>query len=644
MNKTLKCLLALSMLTSAVAFYADCCSNGSCGTCSTDNCGGCCDCDCSYLGKCDGYPFLQPRSQGFDAARWLAGTEQFMNRYGADSTNGFFSTTVEYSQSFRNERLTHFLFGNQLANCCNLLVQGSRVTGRNANAWLAEYFGLPSDYSSKISFCPKIQNAIVDLDLYLGLDGWAEGLYMRFDLPIAWTKWQLCPCETICNSGENPIPAGYMSTATISRDDLPTSFLQVMKGCSAYGDMQSPIKYGRISNCACTEAGVAQFNYRLGWNFHLEEDHYFGMFLYAAAPTGNRPCATNLFEPMLGNGKHWELGGGLSGSWIFWRSSENDSRYVGFWLDATVAHLFKTCQCRSFDFKCKPNSRYMLLEQLTTTDGSLTGTGLTYTPSTYQYAGNLIPAINWSTFQVEVSIPVQADIAIKLCGVRENWSFDLGYDFWARSGEKFCNDCCNSCCTDSCSSCSGTVYAIKGDAQLYAKTTSGTVYPIAQTESAATISCAAAIDNAELAFHTNVADHQILYTLTNPSEVQTSIQPVLATKSMLNLGKSPASITNKIFANISYAWKDREGSCVPFLGIGGNVEFSMDYYKDCCCCDCSCDSCNSCNTCNTCNTCSTTCSTTCASTCNSCNSCGCCPPKGAVSLWGVWVKGGVAFD
>ncbi|GAH20592.1 unnamed protein product, partial [marine sediment metagenome] len=85
-----------------------------------------------------------------------------------------------------------------------------------------------------------------------------------------------------------------------------------------------------------------------GWNFRLEEDSHFGVFIHAAAPTGNRPNSCYLFEPIVGNGKHWELGGGITGSWIFWRSEEYDDRHMGVWLDATLTHLFKDCQCRSF--------------------------------------------------------------------------------------------------------------------------------------------------------------------------------------------------------------------------------------------------------------------------------------------------------
>ncbi|MFC1842936.1 hypothetical protein ACFLYU_04725 [Candidatus Dependentiae bacterium] len=653
MNRVLRGLFAFSLLTSFVVYGADsCCTNATgCNTCNS-----CCyDCNNCCLGPCDGYPFLQIRSQGRDSARELVGWQQFTNKYDMDSTYGAFSATVEYSRSFRNERLTHFLFGNDLVNCCELHVQGSQAPNRNPKAWMADSFGLPTDFESKISFCPKIQNIVIDLNFYLGLDELAEGLFMRLNAPIVWTKWELCPCERVCNQGENGFDAGYMSTSTIPRTSLAKSFLQTMNGSYKFGDMQTPIRFGRIGNNCCTKTRLGEIDFSFGWNFSTEEDHHFGAFLYVAAPAGNRPCGTYLFEPMVGNGKHWEFGGGFTGSWIFYRSEECEDRYMGLWLEATVAHLFKTCQCRSFDFCCKPNSRYMLLEEMGSNDdviqGEVDGESVT---ANYQYKKNLIPAINWATFNIDVRIDVQADIALKFGYISDNWDFDIGYNLWARTGEKFCCDCC-ACDT-------GKKYAIKGDTWLYgaegaagdgdksalsasqslANIRSGKNYPAVDSDNPKTNP---RIDNP----YNAEKDGTDLYVIgDSPSaRIKTSIDPVLVSRNLLNLGKSPSAITHKVFAHIGYAWKDCQEDWVPFLGIGGKVEFAQDNYKDCCC-----DSCNTCcdPCCNT--TCSTTCNTnSCSNSSNSCcnnnccdSCCDSCTRRGGVSVWGVWIKGGVAFD
>ena len=67
-----------------------------------------------------------------------------------------------------------------------------------------------------------------------------------------------------------------------------------------------------------------------------------------------------------------------------WRSEEED-RDVTLYLDATLTHLFKTTQMRTFDLRCKPLSRYMLAMNFTPTSENLkVGTGsITYSHNRY---------------------------------------------------------------------------------------------------------------------------------------------------------------------------------------------------------------------------------------------------------------------
>ena len=655
MNRVLRSLCILTLCTSVASLTAvdKSCSDPCCNVC--DSC--CYDCNSCCLGPCDGYPFLQIRSQGRDSARELVGWQQFVNKYDMDSTYGAFSVAVEYSKSFRGERLAHFLFGNDLVNCCDLYIQGSQVADRNEKAWLADYFGLSPEFNSKVSFCPQIQNVVLDLNFYLGLDELAEGLFVKINAPIVWTKWELCPCERIIDKGTAGFDAGYMSDAEIERAKLANTFLSTMGGSYKFGDMQTPLGYGRMTNCDCTKTRLGEIDFTFGWNFALEEDYNFGAFLYVAAPAGNRPCAKQLFEPMVGNGKHWEFGGGFTGSWIFNRSDECEDRYMGLWLEATLSHLFKSCQCRSFDFCGKPGSRYMLLEEMVTNDGDDVIKGDvdgTATAAKYRYNKNLIPAINWATFNVDVRIDLQADIALKFGWIRDNWTFDLGYNLWARTGEKFCNECC-PCDT-------GKVYAIKGDAFLYGEETDGTKHALSATQSLANIRTgknypAVNADNPKAnpridkpynaLYGAGDALLNIIGTSAgNGTRINTSVDPIIVSKNMLNLGKSPSAISHKVFAHVGYAWKDRDEDWTPFLGIGGKVEFAQDNWKDCCCCNGNascCDAC--CDPCCTTDNCgynNSSCNTNCGDSCNT--SCDSCSRRGGVSQWGVWVKGGVAFD
>jgi len=621
MNKLSISLLFFALLTGINA-YGD---NSCCPYEYNDST--CHPCNQSCIGPCDGYSFLQIRSQGRNIAKRLVGSQDFIHRAQECKTYSLLSVGVEYTRTFREERLTDFLFGSDLKNCCALYIQGSDIPNRDPRAWLADYLGLPVDYNSKVRFSPRIQNIILDFNVFLGLDELTEGLYFRIDAPLVYTKWQLCPCEEIINKGEKPFIAGYMANEEIQRNDLPKNFLDAMSGNITWGDMKTPMQFGRISNCENSRTRVAEIDLALGYNFWLEEDYHLGFFIHTSVPMGNRPCAIKLFEPIVGNGKHWELGAGLSGSWVFWTSEECPENYFGVWFEFLVSHLFKTCQCRSFDFCGRPNSRYMLIEQMGSNDDIIQGdVDGTNTTAEYQYKNNLMPAINWSTLNVNVKINAQIDFAIKLGYTRGNIGFDLGYNLWGRTKEKMTLDNCR-CQTDK-------TFAIKGDSFLYGQTENTNIFGLSAAQNLATIHAGnnyPALNSDDPTLNPRIdnpydakQNGTDLTSLTSANAIKTSIQPTIITNRDLTRCSSVGSITHKIFGHINYAWKDRECSeYIPFVGIGAEGEFSQD--------NLCCDNCNNNKNNNTSYT-----------NCNNSNSCK--NKRGALSQWGVWVKGGLSFD
>ena len=108
-----------------------------------------------------------------------------------------------------------------------------------------------------------------------------------------------------------------------------------------------------------SKTGFADLRFELGWDFLSDDDYHLGIGLQFAAPTGSKREATYVMQPVVGNGNHWELGGVVTGHYVFWRSDDAD-KHFGFYADANMMHLFKAEEIRTFDLKCKNNSRYML--------------------------------------------------------------------------------------------------------------------------------------------------------------------------------------------------------------------------------------------------------------------------------------------
>jgi len=576
---------------------------------ANEGCKSCCQIynECKSIDQCckhNPHPYLAYRSQSVNAAREIIGWQKEINQYCKCNYYWSFYIAPEYTSSFSPNKITEMLFGDQIVDCNKLLIQGSLLENRHSCAWLADYLGLPQTYNSILSFCPKIQNFLVDLGFYLGLDEYKQGLYFRMHAPLVHTRWDLNMCEKIIDLGieKTGFSAGYMDKTAIQRTYLPENFIDAMNGATF--EPKEALKYGLLCPCSQRKTKLSDIHFVLGYNFILKEKYHIGLNVRTAAPTGTRPTAIYLFEPVIGNGKHWELGFGLSTSANIWKDICCNTSFDMF-IEANISHLFKTCQMRSFDLKCRPLSRYTLLEQMDSNEVGLSGGLDCNLLSCCQYDSKLLPAINKTTYCVDTKIDIQADLVIKFAYLRNNWSFDIGYNFWARSGEKFSTqNCCDECCDKQ--------YAVKGDAYLFGSYTESNIdyfAPLSATQRNATIckglnyptkdgtyaSTNPSIDNKKPAFSGN----NQLFDLVEGQPVHTSIQPILLSMSDIDTCQGPSALTHKLFVHINYKWEKGKKSVEPFFGLGGEIEFH-----------------------------------------GRCNS----RRRNGIPQWGIWIKGGLSYD
>ena len=465
-----------------------------------------------------GVSFFSPRSQTTDAVRYQVGWHPYIHRY--DYKTWYITTelTPEYRTSFRSDRIAQALFGTN-----TLFISGSEVTNRNENAILADYFGLSPEFQSELCLDPTIKNLLCTTSAYVGLDQWLQGLYLAIHAPIVWTKWHFELNETISNSGANsPFPARYMATAAVTPP--VASFATALKGAHTFGDMTEKMAFGKVCD-AQTKWGLSDLLLILGYDIVSRQHGYAGLNLRVAAPTGNRPKSIYLFEPIVGNGKHWELGLGFAGRVLIWE--KDGEQELSFFADANFTHLFRARQTRSFDF-CSNGfgSRYILLKKF---------------DSDETYTGNLIPAINKTTLCCKVSVDIQFELLAMLGYTYNSFVFDVGYNAWIRSKERIALRECIAART----------YALKGIQDVV--TAGGDASPI--TQRTATL-------------HGNAFSEQ--------AAVADSDSPIFISTNDLNLSSaaSPMVLTHKLFTHIGYGWEKTEhDTFVPFIGIGTSVEF-----------------------------------------------------------------------
>jgi len=608
-------------------------------------------------------PKFTIRSQGTNALRRLVGNVDKVDVYDMDAKYWNLSAMLEYTRSFDSEEIAECLFGCFLCDNRILKIEGSRACNRDSNALLADYFYLPTDFKSQVTIEPRIQNFLVDFNYYLGLDSIRHGLYFWIQAPLTWTKWSLRTEERVIDAGTNAHDEGYFTVNSLARNELLNNFTEysvgqapgidnivtqfALKGDDRQNNQQFDTNFQGLQ-CAkfCadeTDTRLSEVRFALGWNFLLDEDYHLGLNLQVSAPTGNKVKPDYLFAPQNGNDRHWELGAGIGAHYIFWRSEDED-KHFGFYLDANLTHMFKNHQTRCFDLCGKPLSRYMLAERLTTTvQDNLKGNDVA---ADAQFAAVFAPVANLTTFDVEVSVGINADIVAMFNYTAGAWSWDFGYNFWGRSCEKISLDC------NQCSPFQENTWALKGDAYVYGYMNAdgnnlftGDPVALSATMNEATITggknfgdagvtaaqIAAGkanpnIDNPQLATG-DTSDTQLNVSRTVATQTNTSIQPVFIAQSDVNFVRTKG-ISNKLFYHMGYTWLEKE-NWVPYVGVGGEVEWASTGGKDCKECESDCGTKKSNNPNKKCNT---SCST--GGTCLKCG----------LSQWGVWFKFGATFQ
>jgi len=369
-----------------------------------------------------GITFFSPRSQGANAVRNIVGRHPFIHKSDACDHYLTLGATVEYHRSIRPVRMAHVLFGTD-----KLTISGSEVANRRPNDIIADYFGLSTKFHSDIAIDPSIQWTTVNFSLYCGLDQCLHGLYFNIHAPAIWTKWGLQFTESIHPESENTdYPADYMATEIAPVGAF--SFTRAIAGGIKFGEMQDPLKYGKVCGQR-TEGGLADIHLTLGWDFCSNHHGYAGFNFQVVVPTGTRPDSEFLFEPIVGNGRHVQVGAGFSGRSLVWE--EGGEQELSVFVDVTFSHFLPARQRRSFDLKkvdtlCSEQgninhgSRYMLFKQFVAEPARLT------------------PVINHTTLCCDVGIAVQMDAVFMFGYTYEGFIFDIGYNGWIRSKEKIC--------------------------------------------------------------------------------------------------------------------------------------------------------------------------------------------------------------
>jgi hypothetical protein len=271
-----------------------------------------------------------------------------------------------------------------------------------------------SAFASTIAFSPR-QSVIgfgIEYRQYLGWSNCEDRKWwLNISTPLTHVRNKVNLVETLINPEE----------ATAFEEGSATSMTQAFQGQTPFVNdgVASPVwQYGKINDSEkMTRTRLADIEVRLGYDYIHTDCVHFDGYLGIIIPTGNKPNAEFLFEPIVGNAFHFGFMSGGAMGFEVWNSCDKGLRWE-FALNSR--YLVRNTQTRMFDVYGKPWSRYMAI----------------YANDADRLAGTLSSGINFFTQKVRVHPRFQFNATTALLFEAGRWQLEAGYNFWAKQGEK----------------------------------------------------------------------------------------------------------------------------------------------------------------------------------------------------------------
>lgn len=497
--------------------------------------------------------FLTPRSDNVNMAMEYTTWHKQTALIDKHKFGGTIQAVGFYQESTNKGDLGKY-FGIQSCGCDGsrdyITVYPQHLSGQSDDYWASGHilhtYGITplsprlETLADRIVWHPKRTAYGLRLDYHQKLDKLVKGLFFKIALPIEHVKTTLgftstcctttccatscCPtdcnkscCDTSCATNCCP-SAGYcrkqgLQDNTETLNGSQKSLAEYLSGCVSndYSHAkQVALCKAKIHN-GNTETAIADIDFVLGYNLLYKPTRHVNLNVAVTIPTGNTPDAEYLWEAIVGNHGHWALGFGLDSAFQLWQEKDKS---LDFLLAFNYRYLFSDTEKRTagFVFPCK------------TDFGTRSGKKAPY--GHWILAGKVgdkcaTPFANFLTRDMKVTPGSQFDGIAQLAFNYEGWTFDLGYNLFAREEESVkLKDCW----------CDNT-YGIA------APTTWDTNVEFA-------------IANAWGAVAINTCDLD------------------------LNDCKTPSIFTNKIYGGIGYAFKKWEYPLM--LGIGASYEWGSD--------------------------------------------------------------------
>ena len=353
-----------------------------------------------------------------------SGPRSDFNHAREDGKGGFFEAVLFGSRSIRSNELARYFFFNaqeELSVVEDFPAPADTVgTGfAKPKDLLAQEFNIytvDGNFSSTITIRP--QQSVIGLGLYYRQSFWkrhdkGRGFWLSLSSPITHVKNNMHLEENV------------ISTSAAVTEGNPTAVNNMIDA------LNNPSwNFGKISTCSLKKTGLADIEFKLGYEWLQHEPAHMESYIGVIIPTGNRQEAEYVFEPIIGRGKHAGVMFGSSLGLDIWDNEAGD-KSIRFELANHTEYLFKRDHVRSFDLKYKPWSRYIQVyaneEQATEAANS---------PVANTSATLATPGINVLTQEMSVIPGLVHDINSGFVFTCRKFQAEVGYNFFAKRAEQ----------------------------------------------------------------------------------------------------------------------------------------------------------------------------------------------------------------
>lgn len=468
--------------------------------------------------------FLMPRSQGVNLAMEYATYNELINHKNGDFFGAHFQVVPFYMESNDKVGLGKY-FGINNKNLITL-DDAAAVTAGTADfnyGFMIHDNGATAGEGT-VKYEPELQAYGARIDYYQDLEKVLDGLYLKIALPIVHVDNDMHITTAVSHESNN------FTAANLSNYFKGTAF-----GAAGDADNQAALRYAKIDGSK-SETSVADIDVVLGYKIFDKDDYNVALNLGLTIPVGNDSDGTWVFEPMVGNGDHWALGGGLE-AWVkLWEDGKQNIKLTAV---ANYRYLFEATEKRTMG--------------LVDTAGNSVNWGQYYLAGTIGTAiatQQLFPAANILNHDVKVEPGSQFDSIIYLTYNNGGWTFDLGYNFFWKEKED--------------NSLKGTW---NDDQYGIARLTQDMSIANGKFAVASGDATAGPLEGGSLGYINNLPNNAALPAPATPAPAATTAYGI-----DVSATETPSMDTHKIWGAMGYNFKDWEYPVM--LGLGGGYEFA----------------------------------------------------------------------